>query len=167
MMFEAPLVELAEKLLHLCRERKLMLTTAESCTGGLIAAVLTSVPGSSDVLDSAIVSYSNRAKSVFLGVPADLIARHGAVSEAVARRMAEGALGLGGAQIAVSVTGIAGPDGGTQSKPVGLVHIATARKNSPTLHQRLMLGDQGRETVRLLSVAAALELTIVQAATGP
>ena len=166
-MYEERHVALAKQLLGLCRDKRLRLATAESCTGGLIAAVLTSVAGASDVLDCGIVSYSNAAKSKLLNVPADMIARHGAVSEEIARLMAEGAVNLGGAQLSVSVTGIAGPQGGSAEKPVGLVHIASARHDYPTLHRRLSLGDQGRETIRLLSVESALELAIVQAATGP
>ena len=160
-------VALAKRLLILCRERRLRLATAESCTGGLIAAVLTSIAGSSDVVDCGIVSYSNEAKTSLLGVAHDQIAEHGAVSETVARLMAEGVLNRQGVEISVSVTGIAGPGGGSAGKPVGLVHIASARRNHPTLHRKLMLGDRGRENIRLLSVTAALELAIAQAATGP
>lgn len=164
-MYDVGHVALANRLLMLCRDRKLRLATAESCTGGLIAAVLTSIAGSSDVVDCGIVCYSNDAKTTLLGVPTEIIAEHGAVSETVARLMAEGALNRRGLEISVSVTGIAGPGGGSASKPVGLVHIASARKNYPTLHEKLMLGDHGRETIRLLSLTAALELAILQAAT--
>lgn len=166
-MYNAGHVALANRLLILCRDRKLRLAAAESCTGGLVAAVLTSIAGSSDVVDCAIVSYSNEAKTSLLDVPTDIIAEHGAVSETVARLMAEGVLKRRGVELSVAVTGIAGPGGGSAAKPVGLVHIASAGRHRPTLHQKLMLGDQGRETIRLTSVTAALELAIVQAATGP
>src|SRR3982751_3041231 len=118
---------LARSLLDLCRSRKLTIATAESCTGGLVAAALTAIPGSSDVVDRGFVTYSNAAKTEMLGVPADLIATHGAVSEPVARAMAEGALSRSNADVAVAITGIAGPDGGSDAKPVGLVHLAAAR----------------------------------------
>ena len=166
-MYDVDHVALASRLLSLCRDKSLRLATAESCTGGLIAAVLTSIAGSSDVVDCGIVSYSNDAKTALLGVAAEIIAAHGAVSETVARRMAEGILDRRGVEISISVTGIAGPGGGSVSKPVGLVHIASAAINRPTLHEKLNLVDQGRESIRLLSVQAALELGIRQAATGP
>lgn len=130
----------------------------ESCTGGLIAACLTEVAGSSDVVERGFVTYSNVAKSESLGVPVHMIADNGAVSELVARAMAEGALAHSRADIAVAVTGIAGPGGGTQDKPVGLVHIACARSGMPTLHRRCLFGDEGRRTVRELSVRTAFEM---------
>ena len=116
----------------------LKLATAESCTGGLIAAILTEVPGSSDVFERGFVTYSNEAKTELLGVPAELIEKHGAVSEEVARAMASGALGHSRADIAVAVTGVAGPGGGTTAKPVGLVHLAAARRGSVT-HKEIRL----------------------------
>src|SRR5215469_2903957 len=118
-MFSSPLLRLAEVVLAEARERKLRIATAESCTGGLIAGLLTEIPGSSDVLDRGFVVYSNRAKSDLLNVPGDLIADLGAVSEAVARAMAEGAVQNSNAHMAVSVTGVAGPGGGTKLKPSG------------------------------------------------
>ncbi len=135
-----------------------MLATAESCTGGLIAALVTAVPGSSDVLDCGFVTNSNDAKARMTGVPPELIAEHGAVSEEVARAMAEGALAHSAADIAVAVTGVAGPGGGTAQKPVGLVHCAAARKGRPTITRVLRLGDIGRDGVRLETVHAAVEL---------
>ena len=123
-MFDDALIREAASLLDACRARALKLATAESCTGGLIAALLTEIPGSSDVVERGFVTYSNAAKTEQLGVPADLIATHGAVSEPVARAMAEGALSHSHADLAVSVTGVAGPGGGTATKPVGLVHLA-------------------------------------------
>jgi nicotinamide-nucleotide amidase len=157
-MFPDELTARAAGLIDLCRSRRLMLATAESCTGGLIAALITAVPGSSDVLDCGFVTYSNDAKARMTGVPLELIAEHGAVSEAVARAMAEGALAHSAADIAVAVTGVAGPGGGTAQKPVGLVHCAAARKGRPTITKALRLGDIGRDGVRLETVRAAVEL---------
>lgn len=157
-MFEERLMREADSLLEACRTRGLKLATAESCTGGLIAALLTEIPGSSDVVERGFVTYSNAAKTEQLGVPADLIAVHGAVSEPVARAMAEGALSHSHADLAVSVTGVAGPGGGSTAKPVGLVHLATARRGTPTLLQELRLGDIGRGPIRMATVEAALAL---------
>ena len=157
-MFDERLLREAESLLEACRTRKLKLATAESCTGGLIAALLTEIPGSSDVVERGFVTYSNEAKSEEIGVPADLIAAHGAVSEPVARAMAEGALAHSHADLAVSVTGVAGPGGGSAAKPVGLVHLGLARRGAPTLHQELRLGDIGRGPIRMATVEAALAL---------
>src|ERR1700754_35469 len=126
-MFAAGLRDQARELLAAARAQNLRIATAESCTGGLIAGLLTEIPGSSDVMDRGFVVYSNRAKQDMLGAPGDLIADMGAVSEAVARMMAEGAVENSNAHVAVSVTGIAGPGGGTPMKPVGLVHMAAAR----------------------------------------
>jgi nicotinamide-nucleotide amidase len=136
----------------------LRLATAESCTGGLICALLTEFPGASVVVERGYVAYSNRAKTAYLHVPPELIAEQGAVSEAVARLMAEGALKRAAVELAVAVTGIAGPDGGTLEKPVGLVHIAAAREGHQTLHEEHRFGDIGRSQVRLNTVEAALKL---------
>lgn len=133
-----------------------MLTTAESCTGGWVARVLTSVPGSSNWFERGFVTYSNMAKTEMLDVPADILARHGAVSEPTVRAMAEGALARSRAQVAVAVTGIAGPAGGTAEKPIGTVWFAWARAGSETRTQRHQL-DGDREAVRRKSVAIALE----------
>ncbi|WP_290542425.1 CinA family protein [Aestuariivirga sp.] len=141
-----------------CRRNRLMLATAESCTGGLIAGLITSVSGSSDALDCGFVTYSNAAKVRMIGVPPDLIARHGAVSEEVARAMAEGALANSAADVAVAVTGVAGPGGGTAAKPVGLVHCAAARRGLPAVHRELRLGGIGRGAVRLETVRVAIEM---------
>jgi nicotinamide-nucleotide amidase len=157
-MASAKLLARAEKLLAAAREKNLKLAAAESCTGGLIAALLTEIPGSSDVLDRGFVTYSNKAKEEMLGVPAALIRQHGAVSEQVARIMAEGAIRNSAAQLSVAVTGIAGPGGGSDDKPVGLVHIAAARAGEPTLHRECRFGDIGRAKVRQASVEAALEM---------
>jgi nicotinamide-nucleotide amidase len=152
------LVEQAEALLQACRERSITLATAESCTGGLIAATLIEVPGSSDVVDRGFVTYSNAAKTDMLGVPAALIAAEGAVSEAVARVMALNALARSRAGIAVAVTGIAGPGGGSPDKPVGLVHLAAARRDGKILTRVLRAGDIGRAEVRQATVAEAFDL---------
>jgi len=157
-MFSSPLLRLAEVVLAEARENKLRIATAESCTGGLICALLTEIPGSSDVFERGFIVYSNRAKQDMLGVPGDLIADMGAVSEAVARMMAEGAVENSNAHVAVAVTGVAGPGGGTKMKPVGLVHIAAARENRSILHEAHRFGDIGRSEIRIKTVVAALEL---------
>ena len=148
----------AEAVLALCRAKGLTVATAESCTGGLVAGALTDIAGSSDVLERGFVTYSNAAKCSMLGVPAALIEAHGAVSEPVARAMAEGALWHSPAALAVAVTGIAGPGGGTDTKPVGLVHLAAAVRDAPVSHERLLLGDIGRGEIRRESVRRALAL---------
>ena len=148
----------ARALLARCKAERLTIATAESCTGGLIAAALTAIPGSSAVVDRGFVTYSNEAKTEMLGVPTDLIARRGAVSAEVARAMAEGALKHSKADLTVAVTGIAGPDGGTAEKPVGLVHIAAARRGGARLHEEMLYGDIGRDNVRFETVASALAL---------
>jgi len=164
-MFDEAMRRDAARLLEALRARALKLATAESCTGGLIAGLLTEIAGSSDVLERGFVTYSNDAKCQMLGVPAALLAAHGAVSEPVARAMAEGALARSGADVAVAVTGVAGPGGGSAEKPVGLVHLAAARRGAATLHRECRFGDVGRGEVRLRSVAAALAL--VRALLGP
>jgi len=161
--FPQQLLEQAASLISLLRDREFKLATAESCTGGLAAGVITAIPGASDVFERGFVTYSNAAKTEELGVAAATIALHGAVSEEMARAMAEGALAHSSATITVSVTGVAGPSGGTPSKPVGLVHVACARAGHTTLHTRLELGVRGREDIRLLSVAEMLRLVRAQA----
>lgn len=148
----------ARLLLADLEERRLKLATAESCTGGLIAGLLTEIPGSSSVFERGFVTYSNRAKEEMLGVPGDLIADVGAVSEAVARAMAEGALRESRANIAIAVTGVAGPGGGSVMKPVGLVHLACARENKSILHVAERFGDIGRSEIRLRTVETALDM---------
>jgi nicotinamide-nucleotide amidase len=157
-MFDDALLHLARLTLDDAERKRLRLATAESCSGGLIAGLLTEIPGSSSVVERGFIVYSNRAKEELLGVPGDLIADVGAVSEAVARAMAEGALAHAHAHIAVSVTGVAGPGGGTALKPVGLVHIACARTNFTMLHEAHRFGDIGRQGIRLASIEAALLL---------
>lgn len=157
-MFPAGLLTSASTLLDHLRGRGLKLATAESCTGGLIAALFTDIAGSSDVIERGFVTYSNAAKNEMLGVPDILIVQHGAVSEPVARAMALGALAHSHADIAVAVTGVAGPGGGTAAKPVGLVHIAAARKGGEVLHRECRFGDIGRGAIRIASVEVALQL---------
>jgi len=152
------LVALASEILDLARAEGDLIATAESCTGGLVAAALTAVPGSSDVFDRGFVTYTNTAKSEMLGVPYWLIEKHGAVSEDVARAMAGGALTHSNASLAVAVTGIAGPGGSTPEKPVGLVHLAAGRPDGPMHHERMVFGDLGRAEVRRRSVERALSL---------
>jgi len=148
----------ATALLDAYRQEGLKIATAESCTGGLVAALLTEISGSSAVVERGFVTYSNEAKTELIGVPADLIASHGAVSEPVARAMAEGALAHSRADVAVAITGVAGPTGGTATKPVGLVHFGLARKGAPTVHLERRYGDLGRENVRGRAVEDALSL---------
>ncbi|MHB2166227.1 CinA family protein [Alsobacter sp. R-9] len=145
-------------LLGHLRTRGLMVATAESCTGGLVAGALTAIPGSSDVVDRGFVTYSNEAKTDMLGVPAAVIAAHGAVSEPVARAMAEGALARSRAGVTVALTGIAGPGGGSPQKPVGLVHLAAARRSGATLHLERRYGDLGRAGIREAALRDALDL---------
>jgi nicotinamide-nucleotide amidase len=156
-MFPSACLAAARDLLEACRSRGIRLATAESCTGGLIAGCLTELAGSSDVVDRGYVVYANDAKEALLGVRPTTLEREGAVSELTAREMAEGALRRGEIELAIAVTGIAGPGGGTATKPAGLVHLAAARLGGPTLHERhLFPGD--RSAVRLASVEAALRL---------
>jgi nicotinamide-nucleotide amidase len=157
-MFPSHLLRLAEVVLMEAREQKLRIATAESCTGGLIGGLLTEIAGSSDIFDRGFIVYSNRAKEEMLGVPGDLIADAGAVSEPVVRAMAEGALEESRANLAVAVTGVAGPGGGTPLKPVGLVHLAVARENKPIFHQAMRFGDIGRDKVRRETIVTALEM---------
>lgn len=156
-MFPDDIAADSETLLETCRGKGLRLATVESCTGGLVAAALTAIAGSSDVVERGFVTYTNEAKTELAGVPAGLFETVGAVSEEVARAMAEGGVAHSDADIAVGITGVAGPGGGTEAKPVGLVHIAAARKGEATLHARnIFPGD--RDAVRMASVRAALKL---------
>ncbi len=156
-MLTTNLVETAAELLAACRARGVLLATAESCTGGLIAAALTAIAGSSDVVDRGFVTYSNAAKQEMVGVPPALIEAHGAVSEPVARAMAEGALARSGAAIAIAVTGVAGPGGGSAAKPVGLVWFGFARRGASTRSEsQIFPGD--RTAVREATVLRALAM---------
>ncbi len=157
-MFDDDLVYLARRTIFALKSRGVMLVSAESCTGGLIAALMTEVPGSSAVFDRGFVTYSNDAKADLLGVPETLIKRVGAVSSDVARAMAAGALARSQAGIAVSVTGIAGPDGATSSKPVGLVYIAVAQRGDQPVSHEYKFGSIGRVQVRISAVREALRL---------
>lgn len=155
---------LAARLLDECRQRRLTVATAESCTGGLVAAAMTDIAGSSDVFDRGFITYSNTAKRAVLDVPAVVLGTHGAVSRETARAMADGALVHSQADIAVAITGIAGPGGGTPEKPVGLVHLAGAVRGGGMLDREMRFGDLGRNEVRRRSVVAALELLALLAA---
>ena len=157
-LFSAELTGLARSTVEALRAAGGRAVTAESCTGGLIAGLLTEIAGSSDVVERGFVVYSNEAKRDMLGVPGDMIADFGAVSEPVARAMAEGALKNSRAHIAISVTGIAGPGGGTPMKPVGLVHFGAARTGRSILHEMQLFGDIGREEIRMKSIETALNL---------
>ena len=158
-MFPEKSIELAERVVRACEAAGLRIVTAESCTGGLIAAALTEIPGASNVVERGFVAYSNAAKTELLGVPADLIEAHGAVSPEVAQAMAEGALARAPAELSVAITGIAGPGGATAAKPVGLVQLAAARKGAETLSEsHVFSGDRGE--VRLQGVQAVLEMLL-------
>jgi nicotinamide-nucleotide amidase len=148
----------ATALIKLCIERKLTIATAESCTGGLVAGALTEVAGSSAVLDRGFVTYSNDAKQQMLGVPAKTLADYGAVSRQTAEAMVLGALAKAKTDLAVSITGIAGPGGGSADKPVGLVHFAAATRDGTTMHEAKRYGDIGRAEVRHQSVLQALAM---------
>ncbi len=156
--FPASLKSQAMLILDDAKERGLRITAAESCTGGLLAALFTEFAGSSAVFERGFVTYSNKSKSDMLGVPGDMIADYGAVSQPVAIAMAEGALEQSRANISLSITGIAGPGGGTPLKPVGTVHLASARENFAMAHIQLSLGDIGRSAIRLKTLEAALDL---------
>ncbi|PSC06353.1 damage-inducible protein CinA [Alsobacter soli] len=147
----------AAVLAHL-RTRGMKAATVESCTGGLVSGALTAVPGSSDVVERGFVTYSNEAKVELVGVPPDVIRAHGAVSEPVARAMAEGALAHSPADVSVAITGVAGPGGGSDLKPVGLVHFAAARRGGTTIHLERRYGDLGRAGIREAAVRDALDL---------
>lgn len=156
-MFDLETCSLAAELLNISRERGVTVATVESCTGGLVCGALTAIAGSSSMVLGGLVTYSNEAKTTLANVPAELILRHGAVSEPVARAMAEGGRERLSARLAVSITGVAGPDGGSEEKPVGLVHFACAGANR-TLHRERRFGALGRDEIRRLSVLEALDL---------
>ena len=158
-MFSYDIQALARRVVEQAVARGVMVAVAESCTGGLVAGALTAVPGSSAALDRGFVTYSNDAKTGMLGVPAELIQAHGAVSEAVARAMAEGVVRHSSARVSVAVTGVAGPGGGSPEKPVGLVHFAAVGPVG-VIHVEHRFGDIGREGVRLESVRTALGLLL-------
>ena len=157
-MSDRELIERASEVLDLCRARKLKIVAAESCTGGLVAATLTEIAGSSDVFERGFVTYSNQAKIAMLGVPAAVLEAHGAVSRETAEAMAAGALAHAPADLAVSITGIAGPGGAVPGKPVGLVHFGGATRGGRRLHRERRYGDIGRAEVRHASVLEALAM---------
>src|SRR5437899_1230094 len=157
-MLQQELNERARALLDLCRGKRLKLAAAESCTGGLLAATLTEIPGSSDVFERGFVTYSNEAKRAMLGVAPATLEQHGAVSRETAQAMAEGALARAPVDFAVSVTGIAGPSGAVPGKPVGLVHFAAAARSGRLLQHERRYGDIGRGQVRRACVLQALAM---------
>lgn len=159
-MFPQDIEASATAVIQAALKAGVMVATAESCTGGLVSGALTAIAGSSAVLDRGFVTYSNEAKGEMLGVSEDLLARFGAVSEPVARAMALGAVERSRASAAVSITGIAGPGGGSEEKPVGLVHFAAAGPDGAVVHVERRFGDIGREAVRLESVRVALALLL-------
>ena len=148
----------AGALIKLCTERKLTIATAESCTGGLVAGALTDIAGSSAVVDRGFVTYSNNAKQQMLGVPVATLKKYGAVSRQTAEAMARGALTKANVDLAVAITGIAGPGGGSPDKPVGLVHFAAASRDGTSMHAAMRYGDIGRTEVRHKSVLQALRM---------
>ena len=163
-MFTDRLINLALLVSDDARQKRLRIAAAESCTGGLLAGLFTELAGSSSVFERGFVTYSNHAKQDMLGVPGDMLADFGAVSEAVVRAMAEGALEASRANISLAITGIAGPGGGTPMKPVGTVHLACARENRAILHEVHHFGDIGRSQVREETLVAALNLIAQQIA---
>jgi nicotinamide-nucleotide amidase len=165
-MIGTDLAGAAARVLERCRARGLTVATAESCTGGLVAGALTEVAGSSDVVDRGFVTYSNAAKQAMLGVAAATLERHGAVSRETAEAMARGALANSPADLAVAITGIAGPGGGSADKPVGLVHFAAAARDGRLIHRERRYGDIGRAEVRHRSVAEALAMLEQLTGTG-
>ncbi len=159
-MFPQSLTRRAEDLLSRLRAKGLQISTAESCTGGLIAGLLTEIPGSSDVVDRGFVTYSNAAKMDMLDVPAGTLDSLGAVSRETALAMVAGALANSRASIAIAVTGVAGPGGGSFEKPVGLVHLAVQRSGRPVRHREARYGDIGRSAVRMATIATALDMLL-------
>lgn len=157
-MFSHKITELATKVLELARRKKLKITTAESCTGGLVIAALTQIPGSSDVVECGFITYSNDAKTKLIGVDKDILKINGAVSAQVAIAMAIGALDNSTANISVSVTGIAGPGGGSKIKPVGLVHMSAKKRGGGAISKKYQYGDIGRDKIREASIIDALNL---------
>lgn len=156
-MFDTDLIARTKELLQSAGEKQWRISCAESCTGGLIAGLLTEIPGSSQIIGRSFVTYSNRAKRELLSVPDQLLKDYGAVSEEVVRAMAQGVFNCTSAHLTIAVSGIAGPDGGTDDKPVGMVHMATATADS-VIHKCQNFGDIGRSEVRLATVAAAIDM---------
>lgn len=165
-MFPIDIEDEARRIVWALSERGLMISTAESCTGGLIIGALTDIAGSSAVVDRGFVTYTNEAKMDLLGVNATTLKAYGAVSEQTALQMVQGALFRSRADIAVAVTGIAGPGGGSAEKPIGLVHIAARNRSGTILHREMLYGDIGRTEVRLATLRTALEMVIEVAELG-
>ncbi len=159
-LFPADITSMAEDIIRDFTAAGLMVSTAESCTGGLIAGALTEISGSSAVVDRGFVTYTNLAKMQMLGVQEETLARFGAVSEETARQMVHGALFRSRAHLAVAVTGIAGPGGGSPEKPVGLVHLAAKSRSGKLVHRKMLYGDIGRTDVRLATIRTALQMLI-------
>jgi len=157
-LFPQDIISMAEATIRDFTAAGLMLSTAESCTGGLIAGALTEISVSSAVVDRGFVTYTNTAKMEMLGVQAETLLRFGAVSEETARQMVHGALFRSRAEIAVAVTGIAGPGGGSAEKPAGLVHLAAKSRSGALIHRKMLYGDIGRSEVRLATIRTALEM---------
>jgi nicotinamide-nucleotide amidase len=157
-MLDTDIVEAAKRLLDICKRKNFTVATVESCTAGLVAGTLTEVPGTSSILDRGFVTYSNQAKQDMVGVSAATLKAHGAVSRETAEEMARGAIAHAPVDLAVSVTGIAGPDGGSAEKPVGLVHFAVASRSGRIVHAEKRFGDIGRSDVRKQSVLQAFRM---------
>lgn len=157
-MFEAEDLETAERIIKIAKQKGIQIVTAESCTGGLLGAIFTAIAGSSDVYERGFITYSNLAKHEAIGVPWDLIKDFGAVSHQVANAMASGALKHSSAYLSLSITGIAGPSGGSDEKPVGLVYFGVGKKGTLTRSYEFKFGDQGRGSVRLAALRTALML---------
>ncbi len=157
-MLDDDIVEAAKNLLAICKEKNLLVATAESCTAGLVAGTLTEIPGVSSILDRAYVTYSDEAKHEMLGVSRELLKTHGAVSQQTAEAMVRGVLGQSRVHLAVSVTGIAGPDGGSPEKPVGLVYFSAASRDGEIVDAEKRYGDIGRAQVRKQSVLQAFKM---------
>jgi nicotinamide-nucleotide amidase len=162
-MLDDDIVDAAKQLLAVCKRKNLLVATAESCTAGLVAGTLTEIPGVSSILDRGYITYSNQSKHEMLGVAEAILDRHGAVSRETAEAMARGVLGHSRVHLAVSVTGIAGPDGGTKEKPVGLVYFAVATRSGKLVHAEKRYGDVGRSQVRKESVLQAFRMLHEQA----
>lgn len=163
MHFPDEILTLSQTIITDFTAKGLMVSTAESCTGGLIAGALTEIPGSSAVVDRGFVTYTNSAKREMLGVQEETLAQFGAVSKETALQMVHGALFRSHADLAVAVTGVAGPGGGSAEKPVGLVHLAARARNGALIHHEMRYGDIGRDKVRLATVKTALEMLIALA----
>jgi len=159
-LFPADITAMTESIIRDFTAAGLMVSTAESCTGGLIAGALTEISGSSAVVDRGFVTYTNTAKMQMLGVQEETLARFGAVSEETALQMVHGALFRSRADLAVAVTGIAGPSGGSPEKPVGLVHLAAKSRSGKLIHRKMLYGDIGRTEVRLATIRTALQIVI-------